>query len=362
VRRHGRVVGNGLMALVLIGHSSAGQRGRIVTATVHATSLANRLGARSETRVSVYLPPSYHIASRTRYPVVYLLHGYNSSDIEWTAPAPGGRDIRTMMDSLIASHAVKELIIVMPNGSNRVGGSPYVNSSTTGNWDDFISQDLVAYVDRTYRTIARPASRGIAGASMGGHGAFYLSMRHGGTIFGAMYAMSACCSARASFLEATNLPVMVKAAWDTLASLPSLARLDHASLYVRLIATLSAAYTPDSARPPLYLDDAVERHGEQWDANASVVAKWDDHTPLFMVSTHRTELLRMRAIGFDVGAQDEAVPPTELMAMDTALTRARIPHTFEIYEGTHTSGITTRLAVRVLPFFSRMLVFGGGTQ
>src|SRR5689334_16222652 len=123
-----------MMALVLMGHSSAGQRGRIVTDMVHAASLANRIGAPSETRVSVYLPPSYYVAQRARYPVVYLLHGYNSSDAEWTSPRPGGRDIRGMMDSLIASHAVKELIIVMPNGSNRVGGSPYVNSTTTGNW------------------------------------------------------------------------------------------------------------------------------------------------------------------------------------------------------------------------------------
>lgn len=132
VNRHALAVGPGLVAMLLFAQSSAAQRGRIVTDTVRAASLANRLGARPEARVSVYLPPGYFAAQRARYPVVYLLHGYNSSDVEWTAGAPHGRDIRGLMDSLIASHAAKELIVVMPNAVNRLGAGSYVNSPTTG--------------------------------------------------------------------------------------------------------------------------------------------------------------------------------------------------------------------------------------
>jgi len=100
-----------------------------------------------------------------------------------------------------------------------------------------------------------------------------------------------------------------------------------------------------------------ERHKGVVSVNRAVAKEWDDHIPLLMVSRSRANLLQMRAVQFDVGAQDEAVPPVELMRLDTALTRAAIPHTFELFEGTHTSRITERLATRLLPFFSRALVF-----
>jgi S-formylglutathione hydrolase FrmB len=82
----------------------------------------------------------------------------------------------------------------MPNALNRLRGSFYVNSSSAGGWDDFISAELVSYVDAKYRTLAAPRSRGIAGHSMGGFGTFYLAMRHAGDVYSAAYARSACCT------------------------------------------------------------------------------------------------------------------------------------------------------------------------
>jgi len=77
------------------------------------------------------------------------------------------------------------MIVVMPNGNNALGGSFYTNSATTGNWDDFIANELVAYIDKKYRTLPRPESRGLAGHSMGGYGTFAVGMRHAGDVYGA---------------------------------------------------------------------------------------------------------------------------------------------------------------------------------
>jgi hypothetical protein len=44
--------------------------------------------------------------------------------------------------------------------------------------------------------------------------------------------------------------------------------------------------------------------------------------------------------------------------MDSALTRAGVAHTFETYDGTHTSRVGERIITKVLPFFSRTLAFG----
>lgn len=77
-----------ISALLVAAHGAAGQSGRIVTDTLRSASLANRLGTPPQARVSVYLPPTYDRSPRTRYPVLYLLHGFFSSDAEWTRVAP----------------------------------------------------------------------------------------------------------------------------------------------------------------------------------------------------------------------------------------------------------------------------------
>ncbi len=64
-----------------------------------------------------------------------------------------------------------------------------MNSVVTGNWEDYVVNEVVEYVDTTYRTIANKDSRGICGFSMGGYGALHLSMEHP-DVFGAVLAMS----------------------------------------------------------------------------------------------------------------------------------------------------------------------------
>ena len=96
----------------------------------------------------------------------------------------------------------------MPDASNRYGGSFFTNSVTTGNWEDFIVRDLVAFVDGRYRTLRRPASRAIAGHSMGGYAAIKLAMKHP-DVFGSVYSLSACCLDWGGDLSPDN------AAWKT---------------------------------------------------------------------------------------------------------------------------------------------------
>ena len=329
------------------------QRGRVVTDTVRSPSLANLLGAPAETRVLVYLPPSYGAAPQKRYPVIYLLHGAGVSATAWLHSKSGGPVVDGIMDSLIATNTVKEMIVVMPNATTRFISTFYVNSQTTGNWEDFFATDLVAWTDGRYRTLAQPESRGIAGHSAGGYGAFYLGMRHGGTVYGAMYPMSACCSVGFSFQDGRD-----GATWDTVASVNSFAGLAHAGFRVQGTAALSAAFAPDRARPPLFFSLAEERKDGTWKANAPVIEEWDAHTPALMVPTYRANLLRMRGIQFDVGTRDETVPPTELIAMNAVLSRASIPHAFELFDGTHSDHVLDRLMTSVFPFFSRTLLFG----
>jgi S-formylglutathione hydrolase len=342
-----------LAALAVVAHAaSAQQHGRIVTDTVRSASLANLLGRPAETRVSTYLPPGYDASPLARFPVVYLLHGFGTNDLMWVGVPPRGVDVAGVMDSLIAAHGSREMIIVVPDASV-LGGSFFTNSATTGNWEDFIVHDLVSYVDRKFRTLPRSESRGLAGGSMGGYGTLYLGALHGGATYGAIYAMSACCTARWSFDPARD-----GARWDSITSFTSIAASQRVPRGpTRVTTAIAAAFSPNPNRPPLFLDLPVDRDGAGWKPNPGVVAKWDAHSPLLMIPSHRDNFLKLRAIQFDIGLQDELVPPSEIMMIDSAFSRAGIPHTFETYAGTHTDHVRDRLATRVLPFFSRVLGF-----
>jgi enterochelin esterase-like enzyme len=130
-------------------------------------------------RLYVYLPPGYDTPADKgrRFPVVYLLHGYPGSPIDWFR---GGR-IQQTMDALLADGLVRPMIVAAPDASggwmhdsemlNQVGG-PQVESYLVG--------PVVHAVDTRFRTIADRAGRAIGGVSSGGYGALNLGLRNQG--------------------------------------------------------------------------------------------------------------------------------------------------------------------------------------
>lgn len=131
-----------------------------------------------EREVITYLPPSYDAAPQRRYPVIYLLHGGGGTPRGYIEGNYQGLNIKTTMDTLVANHIVRELIVVMPDV--RVG---YLG---------FVTDDLIAHTDATFRTLAKRESRGIAGHSRGGFAALTLAVNHP-ELYRAVYAMSPCC-------------------------------------------------------------------------------------------------------------------------------------------------------------------------
>lgn len=115
---------------------------------------------------TLVLPHGYADGHK-RYPVLYLLHGWNGDETNWVK-----------LTHLVEDAASYPLIIVMPRADN----SWYVNSSTdkADRYGDYVANDLLAYVDAHFRTIATPNQRAIAGLSMGGYGALLLTLTHTG--------------------------------------------------------------------------------------------------------------------------------------------------------------------------------------
>ena len=103
----------------------------------------------------VYLPPSYARETLRRYPVVYFLHGY-AAKAEAYVRLLG---LPQAADSAMAG-GIREMIIVLPDAFTVYSGSMYSSSPTTGDWEGYVSRDLVAYIDAHYRTLAASGSRG----------------------------------------------------------------------------------------------------------------------------------------------------------------------------------------------------------
>jgi S-formylglutathione hydrolase FrmB len=115
-------------------------------------------------RYEVVLPAAY-ASGQQRYPVLYLLHGWQGDETNWIS-----------LTHLVEVASRYALIIVTPQAVN----SWYVNSATNpaDRYADYIADDLIAEIDGRYRTIASSHQRAIAGLSMGGYGALLLTLRH----------------------------------------------------------------------------------------------------------------------------------------------------------------------------------------
>ena len=212
----------------------------------------NLVGDPTTQHVFVYLPPGYARASAKRYPTLYLLHGYSGRPEEWVKNGHQGMNLTPEMDSLIAKGVAAEMIVVVPNARNAYLGSFYTNSPVTGNWEDYIYRDLVTYIDNRFRTIAKPAARGIAGHSMGGYGAFMLAMKHP-DVFGSVYALAPCCLGFEGDITADN-HAWAKAARVTSQDAFSREPQSFDDFWVNVLIAVSAAFAPNTGKGPVYAD------------------------------------------------------------------------------------------------------------
>jgi enterochelin esterase-like enzyme len=323
--------------------ASRGPAGTVERIAVHGASLEGNLEGDSPARtVMVYLPPSYGNAPGRRYPVVYMLHGFTDDTDHWWGVVPHFVNVPEAMDTALARGVAKEMILVMPNAYTRYFGSMYSSGSTTGNWEAFIADELVAYVDAHYRTIADVKSRGLAGHSMGGYGTVRIGMKRP-DVFSAIYAMSACCLApgAAPPPEQGRRAEAIRAA----------AEVKPLDFMIKAVFASAAAWSPNPKNPPLFLD-LPTKDGEP---RPEVLAKWAANAPLAMIDQYVSNLRSLRAIAIDVGTKDWLAPGSK--ALDEVLTSYDVPHAYETYEGDHVSGVQRRLATKVFAFFSEHLQF-----
>jgi enterochelin esterase-like enzyme len=322
---------------------------------IHGAALEGNLeGDGVDREVFVFLPPSYSKEKHRRYPVVYALHGFSIGAEQWTHEI----HVPQTIEGAFAQGA-QEMIVVLPDSKTVYNGSMYSSSATSGDFEKFISHDVVAYIDAHYRTIPERTSRGLVGHSMGGYGASRIGMKHS-DVFGALYIMSPCCLSpmggggpgpadkmKEMAIANEKKIAEAKSPSEAAALLPGFGSAQLAT---------AAAWAPNPKNPPLYLDlptkDGIPV--------PEVEAKFAANAPLAFVDQYIGNLKQYRAISMDVGDQDGL--RVDAGKLHGIFDSYGIANSFEIYPGTHTSAVADRFQNHVMPFFSKNLCFKAGCR
>lgn len=152
-----------VLFVFFVSQSNFSHAAKVDTLSIASSSMGKTINA------AVVLPNSY-AKGKTKYPVMYLLHGAYGHFRDWLKSTPNKMTVKDLADQY-------NIIIVMPEGEKY---SFYLDSPVNkeSQFETHIIKEVIPTVDATYRTISEKKGRVITGLSMGGHGALYLSTRH----------------------------------------------------------------------------------------------------------------------------------------------------------------------------------------
>jgi enterochelin esterase family protein len=266
----------------------------------------NPLGDPATRRLPILLPPGYDPGGTRRYPVLFGLAGFTGRGAGMLNDSAWEPTLRDRLDRLYAD-GMPHVIVVLPDCFTRFGGSQYLNSSATGRYEDYITQELIPFVDREYATIAGPEGRGVFGISSGGFGALTLAMRRP-DLFGAI----ACHSGDMAF-DLCYLPDFPKAAtelnragglttwWQ---SFEAKRKKDGSDFTILNVVAMAACYSPNP-NAPLGLDLPFEL--ETCLLDQDTWTRWVAWDPITMVMTGRNAdaLRTLRLLYIECGVRDE---------------------------------------------------------
>lgn len=210
------------------------------------------------------------------------------------------------MDRLIASKSVRPMILVMPDGSTRYGGSQYLNSSATGQYEDHILE-LVDYIDNKYRTRPDRNYRAISGKSSGGYGATMLGMRHP-QIFGLVADHSG--DKYFELCYKPDFPKLLRYFFQNgeeglrqMLSDPGSIRLKSGEYFSALnLCAMASCYSPN---PDTLLGFDIPIDPYSGEIRKEVWARWDMLDPVNLVEEYAQNLRSLNLLFFDCGTRDE---------------------------------------------------------
>jgi enterochelin esterase-like enzyme len=264
----------------------------------------NALGDPATRTLPVILPPGYDDSIDRRYPVIYGLTGFTGRGAAMLNSSAWQPNLQERLDRLYAA-GMPHVIVVLPDCFTRLGGSQYLNSQATGRYEDYVTTEIVPFVDERYRTIAAPGGRGVFGKSSGGYGALIMGMRHAD-----LFSAIACHSGDTAF-DLCYRPDFPKtavaleraggiAAW--LREFEAKVKKPGSDIGVINIIAMAACYSPDQDAP---LGIALPFDLETCELREEIWSRWLAWDPLVMLEDYAGALRSLRLLFIDCGTRDE---------------------------------------------------------
>jgi len=330
-------------------------KGRFERLTVTSRVLeGNPLGDPHERPLWVYLPPGVGDDPARRYPSIYLIQGFTGQVDMWWNRTAFRPNVPELVDELFAGGTVPPAVVVFVDCWTSLGGSQFLNSPGTGRYLDYLCDEVVAFVDGRYPTLASRDHRGITGKSSGGYGAMVVPMLRpdvfgalashaGDALFEHCYLSEFARAARALrdkydgsyerfFADFRSRPAFSKDTDDALVDAWAMA----ACYSAEPDGTVTLPFDPATGR----LRDEVWR-------------RWLALDPVRMAAGHADALRSLRGVYLDAGRRDEYWLDLGAAAFSAELDALGVEHVFELFDDTH-SGIEYRYP-KALAFLAERL-------
>jgi hypothetical protein len=296
----------------------------------------NPLGDPHERPLWVYTPPGYAECDE-RYPAVYVIQGFTGQIEMWRNRVPFRATFPEDVDELFSAGSTPPCLVVFVDCWTSLGGSQFLDSPATGRYHSYLCDEVVAWVDANYRTLASRDHRGIAGKSSGGYGAMVtpmlrpdlwggLATHAGDALFEVSYARDFGPCAR-----------LLRDAYD--------------GSFDRFLADLRGriAFTRDGDEELLEMYAMAACYSADEDGTVrlpfdpttgrevpDVWQRWLARDPVRMVPQHADALRSMRAIYIDAGTRDEWYLDLGAEAFRAALEAIGVTDVrFELFDATH---------------------------
>ena len=356
--------------------------GRLLTLEHTSKVLAdNPLGDPTIRLLDVWLPPQYDKAAAgriRRYPVLFDLVGYTGSGKSHTNWRNFDENVPERVARLIHERKMGPCLVVFPDCFTALGGNQYINSSAIGRYADYLTKELIPFVDREFRTFADRDHRGCFGKSSGGYGAMVHGMKYsrywgaianhsGDAYFDFVYrcdwpnSLNEFAKHRLRQRKEGQINVVreqeaLEEGFDDgrvrrfLNAIWKKEKLSNAEVHSLMNLAMAATYDPDPEAPngfrlPFNLETG-EIIPARW-------RRWLKHDPVNLVTRYAKNLKTLHGIFIDCGWRDQYQIHFGARILSKRLTQAGVEHRYEEFAGTH-SGIDYRMN-KSIPFLYRAL-------
>jgi S-formylglutathione hydrolase FrmB len=295
----------------------------------------NPLGDPHIRQFPVYTPPGYDPKATTSYPVIFGIPGFTGYGDLYLQEGMFRQPFNKMLDELIGEGKMPPVIYVMPNCLTYYGGSQYVNSSAVGDYEDYIIQELVPFIDANFPTTGR---RGIMGGSSGGIGSFTLAAKHP-DVFCAFADHSGDSAFEYCYLS--DVPKFITAIekydYDLTKFKASIydraVPKDKSFMAVLNLMAMAACYSPNPAAEPLGFELPFDiRTGE---IQSETWQRWLAFDPVHMVEPNLSNLRQLKFIYIDCGKQDQFNLLLGARQLHAMLVCFGIDHIYDEYDSDH---------------------------